>query len=62
MPILPFDYPEPFAATLGVMLYPEMDEDERGKARAFSDHGWQSRSDGFTMLVAASNVRIGAYF
>ena len=26
MPILPFDYPEPFSATLGVMHYPAADE------------------------------------
>ena len=26
MPALPLDHPEPFAATLGVMLYPVTDE------------------------------------
>ena len=36
MPILPLDHPEPFAATLGVMLYPGTDEDDRRKARAFA--------------------------
>jgi hypothetical protein len=36
MPILPFDHPEPFAATLGVMLYPGTDEDDRRKARTFA--------------------------
>ena len=36
MPILPLDHPEPFAATLGVMLYPTMDETDPPKARAFS--------------------------
>jgi hypothetical protein len=36
MPILPLDHPEPFAATLGVMLYPGAEEDERRKARAFA--------------------------
>ena len=36
MPILPLDYPEPFAAILGVMLYPGTDDDDRRKARAFS--------------------------
>jgi hypothetical protein len=36
MPILPLDYPEPFAATLGVMLYPGMDEDDQRNARAFA--------------------------
>jgi hypothetical protein len=36
MPILPLDHPEPFAATLGVMLYPETDEDQQRKARAFA--------------------------
>jgi hypothetical protein len=34
MLILPLDYPEPFAATLGVMLYPAIDEVAR--ARAFA--------------------------
>jgi hypothetical protein len=34
MPILPLDHPEPFFATLGVMLYPAPDEAE--KARAFA--------------------------
>jgi hypothetical protein len=32
---LPLDHPEPFAATLGVMLYPGMDSDDPAKARAF---------------------------
>jgi hypothetical protein len=32
MPILPLDHPEPFAATLGIMLYPGSDEG----ARAFT--------------------------
>ena len=36
MPILPLDHPEPFAATLGVMLYPGTDDDDRRKARAFA--------------------------
>ena len=36
MPILPLDHPEPFAATLGVMLYPGEDESDRKKARAFA--------------------------
>ena len=35
MPILP-DQPEPFAATLGVMLYPGTDEADTAKARAFA--------------------------
>jgi hypothetical protein len=26
MPTLPLDHPEPFSATLGVMLYPATDE------------------------------------
>ena len=29
MPILPLDYPEPYAATLGVMLYPGVDAVEQ---------------------------------
>jgi hypothetical protein len=36
MPILPLDHPEPFAATLGVMLYPATDEEDPPKARAFA--------------------------
>jgi hypothetical protein len=36
MPILPLDYPEPFAATLGVMLYPATNEADARKARAFA--------------------------
>lgn len=36
MPILPLDHPEPFAATLGVMLYPGTDEADAAKARAFA--------------------------
>ena len=38
MPILPLDHPEPFAATLGVMLYPGIDNDDPAKARAFASH------------------------
>jgi hypothetical protein len=36
MPILPLHHPEPFTATLGVMLYPAMDEEDPHKARAFA--------------------------
>jgi hypothetical protein len=36
MPILPLDYPEPFAATLGIMLYPGMHENDRRQAQAFA--------------------------
>lgn len=36
MPILPLDHPEPFAATLGIMLYPGDEEAERRKAKAFA--------------------------
>jgi hypothetical protein len=35
VPILPLDHPEPFAATLGVMLYPGTDDRDCLKARAF---------------------------
>src|SRR5882724_10458462 len=38
MPILPLNHPEPFAATLGVMLYPGTDEADRQKAAAFAAH------------------------
>ena len=36
MPILPLDHPEPFSATLGVMLYPATDEADAVKARAYA--------------------------
>lgn len=36
MPILPLDHPEPFAATLGVMLYPGIDAVDPPRARAFA--------------------------
>jgi hypothetical protein len=36
MPILPLDHPEPFSATLGVMLYPATDEADTLKARGFA--------------------------
>jgi hypothetical protein len=38
MPILPLDHPEPFATTLGVMLYPGTDDLEKCKAAAFKTH------------------------
>ena len=47
MPILPLDHPEPFAATLGVMLYPEIDEVDPPKARAFAAQWLASPSDSF---------------
>jgi hypothetical protein len=34
MPFLPLDHPEPFSATIGVMLYPAIEE--ATKARAFA--------------------------
>ena len=34
MPILPVDYPEPFAAVLGTMLYPNEEDDAQGRAVA----------------------------
>ena len=36
MLILPLDAPEPFAATLGVMLYPSTAKSDVAKARAFA--------------------------
>src|ERR1043166_1044765 len=42
MPILPLDHPEPFAATLGVMLYPGTEEEDQRKARAFAA-GWLAK-------------------
>ena len=36
MPILPLDHPEPFSATLEVMLYPATDEADTPKARAYA--------------------------
>ncbi len=38
MPDLPLDHPEPFAATLGIMLYPGEEESDRRKAKAFAAH------------------------
>ena len=35
MPFLPLDHPEPYFATLGVMLYPAIDEVDTPKARAY---------------------------
>ncbi|MEQ8402161.1 MAG: hypothetical protein RIE24_04335 [Silicimonas sp.] len=36
MPTLPLDHPDPFAATLGVMLYPGLETKSRAKAAAFT--------------------------
>ena len=36
MPILPLGYTEPFAATLGVMHYPAVDDADPPKAKAFT--------------------------
>lgn len=36
--ILPLDHPEPFAATLGVMLYPGTGDADRRKAAAYASH------------------------
>jgi hypothetical protein len=36
MPILPLDHPEPYLATLGVMLYPATDEADTLRARAYA--------------------------
>lgn len=36
MRILPLDHPEPMAATLGVMLYPGLDDESRRSARAYT--------------------------
>jgi len=36
MPTLPLDHPEPFAVTLGVMLYPGEDDASQSRARAFA--------------------------
>jgi hypothetical protein len=36
MPVLPVDYPEPFIAVLGTMLYPN--DDEEAQRRAFAAH------------------------
>jgi hypothetical protein len=36
MPVLPVDYPEPFMAVIGTMLYPN--EDEGAQRRAFAAH------------------------
>ena len=38
MPTLDLDHHEPFAATLGIMLYPGTDNEDRENARAFASH------------------------
>jgi hypothetical protein len=38
MPVLPLDHPEPFVATLGVMLYPGLDDESRLNAKALASH------------------------
>lgn len=38
MPVLPLSHPEPFAATIGVMLYPGPNDGDARKARAFAAH------------------------
>lgn len=38
MPVLPLDFPDPFAATLGVMLYPGVDSKSRDRARSFASN------------------------
>ncbi len=54
MPILPLDSPEPFAATLGVMLYPGAEEGEPQKAAAFASQylaspSREARRNGFEL-------------
>jgi hypothetical protein len=44
MPILPLDHPEPFAARLGVMLYPGTRATTRVKPVPLLRNGWPSRS------------------
>jgi hypothetical protein len=46
MPML--DHPEPFAATLGVMLYPAMDKADPPKA-PLPRSGWESHFVSFAM-------------
>jgi hypothetical protein len=36
MPVLSFDHPDPFAMTLGTMLYPGLDDGDRRKAKAYA--------------------------
>ena len=38
MPVLSLDYPEPYALTLGIMLFPGDDEPDRQQAKAFASH------------------------
>ena len=53
MPILPLDHPEPFSATLGVMLYPAMDEADARKARAYAA---QYLASAFTRFREAGGI------
>ena len=71
MPVLPLDHPEPFAATLGVMLYPGTDEDDCRKARAFAAHwiaepfrsfheaGYQLSYDDLARIMMDSGALLG---
>lgn len=70
MPVLPLDHPEPFAATLGVMLYPGITDEDTRKARAFAvqylaepirqfvDAGGQIEPDALLKLVTESGERL----
>src|SRR5688500_8452624 len=70
MPTLPLEHPEPFAAVLGVMLYPGTAEQDRRKARAFtsqylagpvrqfSDAGGTLPNAMLTELVIAAGARL----
>lgn len=66
MPILPLDHPDPYMATLGIMLYPGLDEGDRRKAKAYAaqrlaittrrmiEHGYQVPVEARARLYADS--------
>ena len=53
MPVLPVDYPEPLAAVLGTMLYPN--EGEAAQRRAFAAH---SLAEPIRRFEAAGGARL----
>ncbi len=68
---LPFDQPEPFAATFGVMLYPDESETERRKACAYAaqhlaeplkraiKHGHRPSYDTLAWVATTGGKRLG---
>jgi hypothetical protein len=58
MPILPLDYPEPFTATLGVMLYLATNDEERPEQEPLPHRFLRSRSDASVKRVSTYRTRL----